>query len=286
MRGKSFSLDLMKEEHAAFPSCMRNTEIWPKRLLNLEKDTACFCLCKDQQIAARQKKSTIGASHLSLSLETCNNITRSHNSSGENSRLWKCVELKDVSIEATMASTNGVRLDRGMNYAEVLLYRFRILGPDGGLGEGLSKGLKHSSAGPLSKFFKASPLIVENLQEGGSSRDGLLQLGFLDDVDVSVKFRGWLFALEGAKEMAERWWFYNQEDMNREESVEGLQILKPHVQKGLPQAILPANGFKESVERFGGINLEVHLVILGNNTKNEMVNWMVENLKFSKKPIG
>ncbi|KAJ0045583.1 hypothetical protein Pint_05327 [Pistacia integerrima] len=234
MRGKSFSLDLMKEEHATFPSCMSNTEIWPKRLLNLEKDTGCFCLCKG---------------------------------------LWTCVELKDASIEVAMASTNGVRLGRGMNYAEVLLYRFKILGPDGGLGEGLSKGLKHSSAGPLSKLFKASPLIVENLQEGGSSRDGLLQLGFPYDVDVSVKFRDWLFALEGAMEMAERRWFYSQEDMNKERvSMEGLQILKPHVQKGLPQAVLLANGFKESVERFGGINVEVHLVILENNTENEMVN--------------
>ncbi|KAJ0045613.1 hypothetical protein Pint_04262 [Pistacia integerrima] len=476
-------------------------------LLNLEKDPACFCLWEGQPIDASLKKSTVGASHLSLSLETCNNITGFHNSSGENSGLWKCVELKDASVEVAMASADGkpltiipppggivrigvacqqylsntsveqlffvldlyayfgrvsekiaqvgkrkrskrnaneslgvklmenapsdtavslavkdlqlrflesssmniegmplvqfivehmftkvihrtlggaiavsstlhwetvevdcvdtegnlahengtmlpsvddsprvngnrhpqlrtcilgVRLGGGMNYAEALLHRFGILGPDGGPGEGLSKGLKHLSAGPLSKLFKASTLTVENLGEGGSSgdgRDGLLQLGLPDDVDVSVEFRDWLFALEGAQEMAERWWFYSQEDMSREErcwhttfqslsvkaksspkeiligkedsqrthkypvelvivSVEGLQTLKPQVQKDLPQAVLAANGFKESAERFGGINVEVRLVILEDNAENEMVSWMVENLKFSvKEPI-
>ncbi|XP_031265456.1 uncharacterized protein LOC116123856 isoform X4 [Pistacia vera] len=522
-------------------------------LLNLEKDPACFCLWEGQPIDASLKKSTVGASHLSLSLETCNNITGFHNSSGENSGLWKCVELKDASVEVAMASADGkpltiipppggivrigvacqqylsntsveqlffvldlyayfgrvsekiaqvgkrkrskrntneslgvklmenapsdtavslavkdlqlrflesssmniegmplvqfivedmftkvthrtlggaiavsstlhwetvevdcvdtegnlahengtmlpsvddsprvngnghpqlrtvfwvdnkrkhqlngnafavpfldlsvvhviplserdrechslsvsacisgVRLGGGMNYAEALLHRFGILGPDGGPGEGLSKGLKHLSAGPLSKLFKASPLTVENLGEGGSSgdgRDGLLHLGLPDDVDVSVEFRDWLFALEGAQEMAERWWFYSQEDMSREErcwhttfqslsvkaksspkeiligkgdsqrthkypvelvivSVEGLQTLKPQVQKDLPQAVFPVNGFKESAERFGGVNVEVRLVILEDNAENEMVSWMVENLKFSvKEPI-
>ncbi|XP_044465599.1 uncharacterized protein LOC123195809 isoform X2 [Mangifera indica] len=523
------------------------------RLLNLEKDPACFCLWEGQPIDASQKKSTVGASNLSLSLETCNNIIGSHYSSDENSGLWKCVELKDASIEVAMASADGkpltiipppggivrigvacqqylsntsveqlffvldlyayfgrvsekiaqvgkskrsmrnaneslgvklmenapsdtavslamknlqlrflespsmnmqgmplvqfivedmftkvthrtfggaiavssalrweivevdcvdtdgklahengivlpyfdgsplvngnghpqlravfwvdnkrthqlngnafavpfldlsmvhviplsetdrechslsvsacisgVRLGGGMSYAEALLHRFGILGPDGGPGGGLSKGLKHLSAGPLSKLFKPSSLTVGNLGERGSSGDGidgLLQLGLPDDVDVSVEFRDWLFALEGAKEMAEHWWFYSQEDMNREErcwhttfqslsvkaksspkkilngkgdsqiahkypvelvtvSVEGLQTLKPQVHKGLPQAALPANGIKESAKTFGGINVEVCLVISEDNAENEMVNWMVENLKFSvKEPI-
>ncbi|XP_044473218.1 uncharacterized protein LOC123201719 [Mangifera indica] len=228
------------------------------------------------------------------------------------------------------ACISCVRLGGGMNYAEALLHRFGILGPDGGPGEGLSKGLKHLSAGPLSKLFKASALTVENLKEGESSgdgRDGLMQLGLPDDVDVSVEFRDWLFALEGAQEMAERWCFYSHEVMSREErcwhttfrslsvkarsspkeilngkedslsthkypvelvivSVEGLQTLKPQVQKGLPEHVLPANGIKESAKTCGGINVEARLIILEDSAENEMVSWMVENLKFSvKEPI-
>ncbi|KAJ4726148.1 UHRF1-binding protein 1-like [Melia azedarach] len=220
------------------------------------------------------------------------------------------------------ACISGVRLGGGMNYAEALLHRFGILGPDGGPGQGLSKGIEHLSAGPLSKLFKASPLSVEDHEEGRSSGDGkdaLMHLGLPDDVDVCVELKDWLFALEGAEEMAERRWFYNQEDVGREErcwhttfqcvrvkaksslnqekphgtqkypvelvtvSVEGLQTLKPQVQKGFQQAILPANGTKESVETSGGVNVEVRLVISEEKAENEMVNWAVENVKFSVK---
>lgn len=59
------------------------------------------------------------------------------------------------------ACVSGVRLGGGMTYAEALLHRFGILGPDGGPGEGLTKGLEQLSAGPLSKLFKASPTVGE-----------------------------------------------------------------------------------------------------------------------------
>ncbi|KAL5802615.1 hypothetical protein ACOSQ4_030920 [Xanthoceras sorbifolium] len=224
------------------------------------------------------------------------------------------------------ACISGVRLGGGMNYAEALLHRFGILGPHGGPGEGLSKGLDRLSAGPLSKLFKTSPLTVKELGQGRSSgdeKDSLLLLGFPDDVDVSVELKDWLFALEGAQEMAERWWFHNQEDGGREErcwhttfqslqvksnsssqkgkgkpqmqklpvdlvivSVEGLQILKPLVQNGFPQAVLPANGIKESVETSGGISVEVRMLVSEDNVENETVNWVVENVKFFvKQPI-
>ncbi|XP_038690502.1 uncharacterized protein LOC119989202 [Tripterygium wilfordii] len=118
------------------------------------------------------------------------------------------------------ACVSGVRLGGGMNYAEALLHRFGILGPDGGPGEGLSKGLKNLSAGPLSKLFKASPLMVDDLRQDGSSGnaedDGFLHLGMPEDVEISVELKDWLFALEGAQEAAERWWFYNHEDVGRE----------------------------------------------------------------------
>jgi hypothetical protein len=38
-----------------------------------------------------------------------------------------------------------------------------------------------------------------------------------DNVDVSIELRDWLFALEGAQDIAKRWWFSSQEDIGREQ---------------------------------------------------------------------
>lgn len=54
-------------------------------------------------------------------------------------------------------------------------------------------------------------------RSSGDGKDALMHLGLPDDVDVCVELKDWLFALEGAEEMAERRWFYNQEDVGREE---------------------------------------------------------------------
>ncbi|KAL3576783.1 hypothetical protein D5086_022066, partial [Populus alba] len=228
-------------------------------------------------------------------------------------------ECHSLSVSACIS---GVRLGGGMNYAEALLHRFGVLGPDGGPGEGLSKGLENLSTGPLSKLFKGSPLI-DNLKEDASpvdGKDGVVHLGIPDDVDVCIEFKDWLFALEGAQEMADRWCFYNHEDVGREErcwhtsfqsllvkaksgpkkerngkgklkypvelvtvGVEGLQTLKPQGKKGVS---MPANGIKEVVETSGGVNLEVCMVASEENIDDEMANWAMENLKFSvKQPI-
>ncbi|KAF6159237.1 hypothetical protein GIB67_032008 [Kingdonia uniflora] len=124
-------------------------------------------------------------------------------------------ESHNLSVSVKVA---GVRLGGGMNYAESLLHRFGIIGPDGGPGEGLSKGLKNLSAGPLSRLLRTSPIIEEVLD--GSSENGkavgFLDLGQPDDIDLSIELKDWLFALEGAQEIAERWWFHN-EDVGREE---------------------------------------------------------------------
>lgn len=77
------------------------------RLLKLEKDPACFCLWPGQPIDASQKKWTVGASHLSLSLETSLRSTGKLNSHGLPSGLWRCVELKDASIEVAMVTADG-----------------------------------------------------------------------------------------------------------------------------------------------------------------------------------
>ena len=52
------------------------------RLLNLEKDPACFSLWPGQPIDASQKKWTAGVSHFSLALETSPNSSEPQNSPG------------------------------------------------------------------------------------------------------------------------------------------------------------------------------------------------------------
>lgn len=76
------------------------------------------------------------------------------------------MECHSLNVSACVA---GVRLSGGMNYAEALLHRFGILGPDGGPGKGLVKGLENLRAGPLSKLFKTSPLIAGSLEGTGTS---------------------------------------------------------------------------------------------------------------------
>ncbi|XP_058072714.1 uncharacterized protein LOC131221470 [Magnolia sinica] len=127
------------------------------------------------------------------------------------------MECHSLSVSAKVA---GIRLGGGMNYTEALLHRFGILGPDGGPGEGLSKGLKNLSSGPLSKLLRASTLVEVDDEENESSEDvdsgGFLELGRPDDVDISVELKDWLFALEGTDEMTVGWWSYNREDISRE----------------------------------------------------------------------
>ncbi|KAL6543199.1 hypothetical protein OROHE_010719 [Orobanche hederae] len=126
------------------------------------------------------------------------------------------IECHSLNVSACIA---GIRLGGGMNYAESLLHRFGILGPDGGPGEGLTRGLEHLLDGPLSKLFKGSPLVMDGLGENGVSEgerdNSLLHLGAPDDVDISIELKDWLFALEGAQEMADR---YSDESEREEKS--------------------------------------------------------------------
>ncbi|XP_023747885.1 uncharacterized protein LOC111896095 isoform X1 [Lactuca sativa] len=78
------------------------------KLLNLDKDPACFCLWKGQPIDASQKKWTGGASVLNLSLETRNrNVI---NDSGLQSSELTCVEVKDACIQVAMVTADGTPL--------------------------------------------------------------------------------------------------------------------------------------------------------------------------------
>ncbi|KAK6946843.1 Vacuolar protein sorting-associated protein 13-like, N-terminal domain [Dillenia turbinata] len=151
-------------------------------------------------------------------------------------------------------SVAGVRLGGGMNYAEALLHRFGILGPDGGPSEGLSKGLNYLSSGPLSKLFKASSPIAVDQEENGSLEDqedsSFLHLGKPDDVDVIIEFKDWLFALEGTDEVAERLSFNIIEDSCREErcwhtSFETLQVKAKSGLKNSVGGTKTSNGMRE-----------------------------------------
>ncbi|XP_010545568.1 PREDICTED: uncharacterized protein LOC104817894 [Tarenaya hassleriana] len=238
---------------------------------------------------------------------------------------------KECHSLSIVACISGVRLGGGMSYAEALLHRFGILGADGGPGEGLSRGLKHLSSGPLSKLFKAS--IIDDVKQGGSSGNwnggGFSHLGMSDDIDVSVELRDWLFALEGSEDVAERW-FNDHEDIGREErcwhatfqnfritakstpkqadvngvgnlhasrkypvesvivGVEGLQTLKPQVQKlaSTSNGFL-ANGY-DNGQKSGGINIEAHIAasVDDDSVHDDALNWVAESLKFSvRQPV-
>ncbi|KAI5445121.1 hypothetical protein KIW84_013393 [Lathyrus oleraceus] len=71
-----------------------------------------------------------------------------------------------------------------------------------------------------------------------------------------------------------------------EVGIQGVQFLKPNAQNDVPSSMLTANGVKKLTDADGGIGLEVGLILQEDNIDDEMVNWEVENLKFSiKQPV-
>ncbi|OAY74949.1 UHRF1-binding protein 1 [Ananas comosus] len=131
-------------------------------------------------------------------------------------------DVKDVECHSLQVSAkiSGVRLGGGMNYTESLLHQFGILGPDGGPGEGLLKGLRDLSSGPLAKLFRSSPAVNIDKHDGQVKEEAhskLVELGTPDDLDVLIELKNWLFALEGAEEAAEVWSTCNGEVFCRED---------------------------------------------------------------------
>ncbi|KAJ3693633.1 hypothetical protein LUZ60_009113 [Juncus effusus] len=110
-------------------------------------------------------------------------------------------DIKDMEFHSLNLNTkiSNVRLGGGMSYAESLLHRFGILGLDGGPSEGLLKGVKDLSAGPLAQLFKSSN-HNNNEENGEGSEATHLELGIPDDLEISIELRNWLFALEGTDE--------------------------------------------------------------------------------------
>ncbi|XP_073008978.1 uncharacterized protein [Typha latifolia] len=131
-------------------------------------------------------------------------------------------DMQDLECHSLNVSTkiSGVRLGGGIGYTESLLHRFGILGPDGGPGEGLLKGVKDLSSGPLAKLFKSSSLANSNKHNGHLEDEGhgeLIELGMPDDLDISIELKNWLFALEGMEEIGEEWLPCNGDFVSRED---------------------------------------------------------------------
>ncbi|KAI4390105.1 hypothetical protein MLD38_002253 [Melastoma candidum] len=196
------------------------------------------------------------------------------------------------------ASISGVRLSGGMTFAESLLHRFGIFGPDGGPGEGLLKGLDNLSSGPLAKLFKPSEVVKANVK-GDSMKNDYPKLTNPDNVDVRIDLRDWLFALEGPIEMLERWqddncvdsarekrcWHANFQSFRVEAKREHVQELKEKANSAsshlLELIVIGVEGL-QAVKPL--LQSEAHLG--DNDAESEMDKWAVENVKFSvKNPI-
>lgn len=71
-------------------------------------------------------------------------------------------------------------------------------------------------------------------------------------MDVSIELKNWLFALEGAQEMAEIWWFDdNHEDVGREERCWHTTFHNLHVKaKSSPKNTLNGNGKSHGARKY------------------------------------
>ncbi|XP_042405956.1 uncharacterized protein LOC121996172 isoform X1 [Zingiber officinale] len=235
-------------------------------------------------------------------------------------------DVQDTESHSLNASfnINGVRLGGGMTYTESLLHQFGIFGPDGVPGEGLLKGLKNLSSGPLAKLFRASPPIEADHEENETLKEedhhSLLEVRMPDDIDVCVTFNNWLFALEGAQE-TEGWLLEVSDNLSREEkcwhtTFHSLNVKakstesnssnmgRSGLKKKFPielitvgieglQALKPSTRDRYGVERNltngdfknNGVDVEVCLVSSEDDIEME-TEWVVENIKFSvKEPI-
>ncbi|KAL6651988.1 hypothetical protein ACP70R_010913 [Stipagrostis hirtigluma subsp. patula] len=181
------------------------------------------------------------------------------------------------------AKVSGVRLGGGMAYTESLLHRFGILGPDGGPGEGLLRGLKDLSSGPLAKLFKQSHLTEKEATEETSNvgdQSSKFDLGVPDDLDVSIELRNWLFALEGT-EVGDCFSPRAGDRISREEKCWHTAFTNLHVsgkssdrlnlggaEKLLPKKLFPVERFTAGIEGLQAIKPRLRDQLSGKGTSN------------------
>lgn len=78
-----------------------------------------------------------------------------------------------------------------------------------------------------------------------------MHLGTPDDVDVSIELMDWLFALEGAQEMADRWHFHNSEDSYRENRSWHTTFQSMHVKaKSSPKHVMVGNAKPRGKQKY------------------------------------
>ncbi|XP_062184200.1 uncharacterized protein LOC133888099 isoform X2 [Phragmites australis] len=192
-------------------------------------------------------------------------------------------DMRDMECHSlnVLAKVSGVRLGGGMTYTESLLHRFGILGPDGGPGEGLLRGLKDLSSGPLAKLFKSSHLTEkEDERSKVDGHNSKFDLGVPDDLDVSIELRNWLFALEGTEEVGDC--FSARGDLiSREEKCWHSTFRNLHVsgkssdrlnlggtEKVLPKKAFPVECFTVGIEGLQAIKPRLRDQLTGKGTSN------------------
>ncbi|KAF7003874.1 hypothetical protein CFC21_019151 [Triticum aestivum] len=193
-------------------------------------------------------------------------------------------DMRDMECHSLNVSSkvSGVRLGGGLSYTESLLHRFGILGPDGGPGEGLLRGLKDLSSGPLGKLFKPSHVTdKEEARTEDNDSNSKFDLGVPDDLDVSVELRNWLFALEGTEEVGD-WSSPRSDDpISREDKcwhttfrnlhLSGKSSDRPNLggaEKVLNKKAFPVERFTAGIEGLQAIKPRLRNQLVGNGKLN------------------
>uniref|UniRef100_A0A0D3CHX7 Pentatricopeptide repeat-containing protein n=1 Tax=Brassica oleracea var. oleracea TaxID=109376 RepID=A0A0D3CHX7_BRAOL len=137
--------------------------------------------------------------------------------------------------------------------------------------------------------------------QGKGNGDGFAHLGRPDDIDVSIKLRDWLFALEGREGVTERCWHNDNEDIGREErcwhtNFHTFQVIAKSTPKLVDPNVTESNydAHRYSVDSVnvsqymaGGVNIEANIVASEDKSgHDDTLNWAAESLKFSvKQPV-
>ncbi|PWA56832.1 hypothetical protein CTI12_AA415010 [Artemisia annua] len=279
------------------------------KLLNLDKDPACFCLWKGQPIDASQKKWTSGASLINMSLETCNNSKGVNGSRSHSSELWKSVEIKGVCVQVAMVTADGsplieipppggvvrvgVACEQYLSNTSVeqLFFVLDLYTYFGTVSEKMALVGKNKQKNVVKRELSngnliekvpgdtAVSLVVKDLKLTfleSSSMDiqGMPLVQFVgEDMFMEVTHR----TLGGAMAISStlKWDRVQVECAETEIS----STLKPQQQKGTA----PQNGHKQFVDSHGGVDFEADIVLNEDDDVDGTIKWVLESLKFSVK---
>lgn len=93
-------------------------------------------------------------------------------------------------------------------------------------------------------------LFIDGLSED-EKESSFLHLGAPDDVDISIELKDWLFALEGAQEMEDRFCSRDFEDSQREERSWHMTFQNMHVKaKSSPKHAIASNRKRSETQKY------------------------------------